>query len=354
MAPISRRKFATGGAALAAGAPASTLQSLDNAPPEFAVEDQTPFRGQTRRLKITDRGRFVTALLFPTDYPTHFRLKPELHPVLTPKGLPVTDSHPYCFIHHQAIMCGHGRVRSEDGAVTDFYRKLPFPQEDRADRWHSADRNLFHLGPSGIQRITGASWEGGERASIELTLAWETRERNAEDGIPILAEQRRYEISRRGPFTVVDHFSRLVPEKGTAVLEADRHSFCGVRTHDLIDVEDGGRMFDSEGRENPDGNYWDAEGDRRAPRWVDCTGRIGDGVVGVTLMGHPDNERNEVYVRHWGLMEVSATLGEDVSFSADRPFEFRARYAAHDGKLDVAATEDLYAEFGRSPSPAEG
>ena len=40
-------------------------------------------------------------------------LKPELLPVCTPRGLPVTSSHQYCFIHHQSIMCGHGKVRGD-------------------------------------------------------------------------------------------------------------------------------------------------------------------------------------------------------------------------------------------------
>ena len=84
----SRRAF------LAAGA--AGLVALDTAgarpnaePGEFAVEDQHPFRGQTRRLKITNDGRYVTSLIFSVDYPTHFRLKPELYPVLTPKGFPI-------------------------------------------------------------------------------------------------------------------------------------------------------------------------------------------------------------------------------------------------------------------------
>lgn len=349
MSGISRRKFVTGGATLAGtGAAVSGAEES----PEFAVEDQQPFRGQTRRLKITNRGRYVTSLIFSTDYPTHFRLKPELYPVLTPKGVPVTDSHQYCFIHHQSIMCGHGRVRTADGRVIDFYRKLNFPEENRSDRWHTEDRNLYHLGPSGIQRITEASWTEGGQAAIDLTLEWQTREPNAESGETILVEQRRYELSQKGPFTIIDHFSKLVPAKGIAVLEADRHSFCGVRVHDLIDVEDGGTMHDSEGRTNPDGNYWDATGDRKAPRWVDCSGKIGEAAVGITLIGHPKNIRNQYYVRDWGLMEVSPTLGEEVSFSAKKPFRFAARYIAHDGDLDLEETNALQKDFAAREFPA--
>lgn len=315
----------------------------------FAVDDQRPFRGQTRRLKITNEGRYVTSLIFSADYPTHFRLKPELYPLLTPAGYPVTDSHQYCFIHHQSAMSGHGRVRAADGRVFDFYRKLNFPESERTDRWHTKERNLYHLGPSGIQEITHARWTTGGAVQIDLRLNWRTRARNSATGESILSERRRYGIRQSGAHTIVDHFSELVPAAGTAVLEADRHSYCGVRVNDLIDVEDGGRMIDSEGRINPEGNYWDADGDRKAPRWIDCTGKIGAATAGIALMGHPENVRNEYYMQHWGLMEVSPALGHDVEFSADRPFRFAARYVAHDGELSAAGANALYAEFaGRS------
>lgn len=350
MDAMTRRKFfsaaTTLGASLAAAAAAA--EAGDKA--EFAIEDQQPFSGQTRRLKVTAGDRYVTSLIFPTEYPTHFRLKPELYPVCTPGGVPVTDSHQYCFIHHQSVMCGHGKVRVEGREKNiDFYRKLDFPEEARSDRWHRGF-NLFHMGPSGIQRITEARWTAGGKAVIDLTLEWQVREFDSEEpGETILVEKRRYEIARRGAMTSIDHFSELVPAGPPAVLLADRHSFCGVRVHDLIDVEDGGTMRDSEGRVNPSGNYWDPEGDRKAPRWVDCSGKIGGSEAGVTLMGHPKNLRNQYYVREFGLMEVSAMLGEDVAVTKEEPFRFAARYLAHDGALDAEGTEEAWRDFAGKP-----
>ncbi len=344
MAEFTRRKLiAAGGIGFAAAATSGNAQTEE--PPNFKAELQQPFRNQTQRLKVTNNGRYVTSLIFSADYPTHFRLKPELYPVLTPAGFPVTDSHQYCFIHHQSVMCGHGRVRSADGAVHDFYRKLNFPEDERADKWHTPERNLYKLGPSGIQRITKSARTEGKSLTVDLTLEWQTRTQNSAEGETIVIEKRRYEISQSGQHTVIDHFSRLIPAKGEAVLEADRHSFCGVRVNDLIDVDEGGTMRDSEGRVNPDGNYWDVEGERKSPRWVDCSGKIGDATVGMTLMGHPKNLRNEYYVRSWGLMEVSAMLSTDVPFSSEQPFEFAARYVAHDGEIKPATADQLYSKF---------
>jgi hypothetical protein len=347
MPKLSRRTLLTSAAATAAAAAMTKGQAQTDEAAEFQVEDQTPFRGQTRRLKITNRDRYVTSLIFSVDYPTHFRLKPEFYPVLTPAGYPVTDSHQYCFIHHQSVMSGHGRVRAHDGRVIDFYRKLNFGESERADKWHTKERNLYHLGPSGIQLITKAEWQVGQQTTIDLALEWRTREQNSASGETILREHRRYEISQSGPHTIIDHFSQLIPVQGTAVLEADRHSFCGVRVHDLIDVEDGGTMLDSEGRQNPEGNYWDAAGERKAPGWIDCTGKIGAATAGITLMGHPANIRNEYYMQHWGLMEVSPVLGHDHEFSESEPFRFAARYVAHDGEMKPAAADRLLADFAR-------
>lgn len=345
MSRISRRRFlAAASATVAAGASACrTVAASDS--DVYRVADEAPFGGQTRRLKLTRGGRFVTALIFATDYPTHFRLKPELFPVCTPRGLPVTGSHEYCFIHHQSISCGHGKVLVEgsDRAV-DFFRKLPFPDPDRQDKWHRGF-NLFQMGPSGIQRVEKVRWSVDDRITVHLTLQWQTRERHQEAGRTLLVEQRRYDVFQQGAFTIIDQYSRLAAAGKPVTLVADRHSFAAVRVHDLIDVEDGGAMRDSEGRTDPEGTYCDQEGERKAPRWVDCSGTIGDNLVGVTLMGHPGNPRNQFYVRKYGMMEVSAMLDTDVRLTDDAPLAFAARFVAHDGPMADAAADRLYAEF---------
>jgi len=229
---ISRRRFlATASATVAAGASArATVAAADG--DVYRVIDQAPFGGQTRRLKLTRGGRYVTALIFPTDYPTHFRLKPELFPVCTPRGFPVTGSHEYCFIHHQSISCGHGKVLVDDSdRPIDFYRKLPFPDPDREDKWHRGF-NLFQLGPSGIQRVEEVRWSVDDRITIHLTLQWQTRERHRAVGRTLLVEQRRYDVFQQGAFTIIDQYSRLAPAGKPVTLVADRHSFADVRLTD--------------------------------------------------------------------------------------------------------------------------
>jgi len=342
---MSRRRFLAAAAATGFAGAAGHRTLAADAQSDYGVIDQTPFGGQTRRLKMTCGGRYVAALILPTDYPTHFRLKPELFPVCTPHGIPVTGSHEYCFIHHQSISSGHGKVRVDGGERdVDFYRKLPFPDSQREDPWHRGF-NLFQMGPSGIQRVKSARWSVDERIIVHLRLEWQTRERHVEEGETLLVEDRCYHVFQEGPFTIIDQFSRLAAADEPTTLVADRHSFAAVRVHDLIDVEDGGTMKDSEGRSDVDGYYCGEQGDRRAPRWVDCSGKIGDQLVGMTLMGHAGNVRNQFYVREYGMMEVSAMLDADVRLTADAPLVFAARFVAHDGPMDAPAADRLYEEF---------
>jgi hypothetical protein len=348
MSKIPRRALLSAGvSSLCAATLQPSAWSADR-DPEYTVEDQRPFGGQTRRLKLSNGDRYIASLIFPTDYPTHFRLKPELYPVCTPAGVPVTDTHQFSFIHHQSIMTGHGKVRLE-GATRDidFYRQLPPPDQNRQDPFHTG-HNLFQMGPSGIQRVTSATWRVTDLISLSLTIEWQSREQQSEGGRPIVMERRQYNVSQRGDFTIIDQLSQLVPAGKPFTLMADRHSFVGVRVHDLIDPDEGGVMRDSEQRVNPDGNYWDDSGDRKAPKWIDCTGRIGSHTAGIAMFSHPDNVRNEFYCRPWGLMICSATLGHDVRVSDDEPFEFSARFVAHDGDLTDKVADDLYQEFAAS------
>lgn len=104
-------------------------------------------------------------------------------------------------------------------------------------------------------------------------------------------------------------------------------------------------MRDSEGRTNPTGHFRGTSGELRVPRWVDCTGKIGAATVGMALMSHPGNVRNEWYVREFGLMIDSAAQTAAVRITTETPFEFGARFVAHDGPLSPATADRPSDEF---------
>ena len=372
---FGRRRFvgnllalsSTVAAGRAIGAPAPQNAVTDSG--VFAITDQKPFANQTRRLKITKGKTPVASFIFSTDYPTHFRLKPELHHVCTPRGLEVTGSHEYCFIHHMSINCGHGKVQVDgDSRIVDFYRHLPFPDMKRRDPHRPPDstNNLLQLGPSGLQKITDARWRAGRQVAIGLKLNWQTREMGREDGDVLVQEERYYNISHVAAATVIDMYSKLIPATRPVTLVPENdHGYMGVRVHDFIDADDGGVMRDSEGR-NPNGHFrhnskkWVSKGgapapfnvvseaDGPRPRWVDCTGEVGEAKVGMSLMCHPSNPKNEWYAREFGLMIVSAAQTAPLRFTRENPFEFAARFIAHDGPLSDEFANGLYATFART------
>src|SRR5690606_4670068 len=129
-----------------------------------------------------------------------------------------------------------------------------------------------------------------------------------------------------------------------------RHTFSGVRVHDLIDPEDGGTVRDAMGRMNATGFFGGSGGkDGPAARWVDYSGHIGPNPVGVTLIAHPQNLRNDWYVTPFGLMQVSAMLHDPVSLEAGQPFHFATRVLAHDGQIDGATADEWADEFAALP-----
>jgi hypothetical protein len=60
---------------------------------------------------------------------------------------------------------------------------------------------------------------------------------------------------------------------------------------------------------------------------------------------HPANVRNDWYVREFGLTIVSAAQTAAVRITTETPFEFGARFVAHDGPLSPETAEQLHAEF---------
>ena len=166
MSRISRRRLLAAGIG---GASAAGLSSVTAATEDqYSVEDQVAFGGQTRRLKLTNRDRCIASLIFATDYPTHFRLKPELYPVCTPAGVPVTDSHQYCFIHHQSIMTGHGKCDASAKVITltgEYYDPMTkkLKTSKTVLRIINNDRHVFEM--------FDKTPEGEEFVSLEVTYS---------------------------------------------------------------------------------------------------------------------------------------------------------------------------------------
>ena len=102
------------------------------------------------RLKVLDGERTVMALNLGGETKDLFLMRPCVHPLYTPAGLPVTEMGAHNFPHHKGVWLGHAQVNGV---------------------------NFFHdLADAGwIVPVRVSSDADAERARIDLDLEWRDR-----------------------------------------------------------------------------------------------------------------------------------------------------------------------------------
>ena len=159
--------------------------------------------------------------------------------------------------HHKSIFFGHANVNG-----SNFYHDNNPTRPDLGD----------------IVFEGGQVEERGDSVTIRTSNGWVTKKgvRKA-----LRAARCRVDAGRAGPRA--RRGLHLVSAAGDVTFAKDTHSYIGVRIADTIDVEDGGRVVNSNGEENEAGTM-----DRYAD-WVDYSGVVAGRRVGITLMHHPGN-----------------------------------------------------------------
>ena len=245
--------------------------------------------------------------------------KPDFYPVLTPSGREVTISSAYHYNHHHSIWIGHGNVNG-------------------VNVFHDNNPSRPSLGDIVIER--GELSEDGVRATLETTNGW-----IAWDGRRLLTERRRFTVLpgiRDGQAHAVDLISELIASEGSVVLAKETHAYLGVRVADTIDVEDGGRIVNSEGDENESG----AMG--KIARWTDYSGQVAGAMAGVTIMHHPRNPPTPFFCRNYGTFLSNLTLHEPFEIAAGTSLVQRWRILIHDGDAESFDPESAYRVWIRS------
>ena len=217
--------------------------------------------------------------------------RPNFYPVYTPCGREVTTSSSYFRTHHKSIFLGHGDVNG-----TNFF--------------HDNNPTLPDLGDIVFE---GGEVEGSDDVvTIRTANGWVTKR-----GVRMLSEQRDITWTPGDRVHVLDVSSTLVSASGDVTFAKDTHSFLGVRVADTIDVEDGGRVVNSNGDENEAGAmgvYAD---------WVDYSGMVAGRQVGVTLMHHASNPPSPYFVRDYGTMCSNFTLHQPYVLKAGEALQQR-------------------------------
>lgn len=246
-------------------------------------------------------------------YGDFYKSRPNFYPVLTPRGHQVTTTDAYRYNHHKSIFLGHANVNG----VNFFHDNSPTRQDLGDIRLDDAEAHAE-----------------GDVATIASRNTWVTKA-----GVGMLSERREIAWRPDDVAHVLDVSSSLTSLVGDVTFGKDSHSFIGVRVADSMDVEDGGRVVNSEGRSNEE------EAMGRHADWVDYSGLVAGDPVGVTLMAHPTNPPSPFFVRNYGTFLCNFTLHAPYTLPAGRTLTQRFRLLIHDGWGDEVDIEAYRAEF---------
>ncbi len=273
------------------------------------IERQTP--RFFNRCMVRDGARPVMALNLGGSDKDLWLMRPCVHPLYTPAGLPVTEMGAHNFPHHKGIWIGHAKLNGV---------------------------NFFHdLAEAGwIVPVAESCQADAAGARMVLELEWRDRR-----GTVLAAETRTHEVRRDGPAHVLDVVTTLHASHGALELGVDNHAWAGCRAIDALDCDDGGQMLDSEGRTSPDAV------NGQQVRWVCDSGRIGGQACGVALMAHPACAPVPVFARFYGTNLLNPTMYEPLAIAAGASWTFGARLAAFDGPPDAARLNRWWADGGR-------
>ena len=274
------------------------------------------------RLKLFCAGRL--ALAYNTGGPVgdFYRPRPDFYPVYSPLGYLLTDQSTYRHAHHASIWLGHGRVGHR---VNNFYHNTP------------NDGRII------TRRIAYGTCGNSVRLGSELEWV------NIRNGVD-LQEVRLVEITLEDGCYTLDWFTRLKsPERSITMLQ-DNHSLLCFRVADTMDVEDGGKIRNSNGQINEEACMG------QVADWIDYSGLVGNHQCGITLMNHPSNVASGWFVRNYGTICLSPFLTNDRTLEPDVWFDFRARFVLHDGDLQDVSIPTLWEAFTKRtewPNPLE-
>jgi hypothetical protein len=125
-------------------------------------------------------------------------------------------------------------------------------------------------------------------------------------------------------------------------LAPQKHDYT-ERLHKLVDfgnVEDGGRIINSEGQEDRDCLGATAH-------WCDFSGPLNGTWCGVALFDHPDNPRHPTAWNNWNNMTIAAapTFHEPYTLPAGETLRLKYRVYFHAGNHEEAEVEAQWREF---------
>ena len=280
---------------------------------------------EPHRYKILYRGRLLTAYNKGNpQYGDFFKAFPNIEPVHTLSGLPVTASGAANFNHHKSIFLGLGRLNGHNfyhDCYPPFALYRPFPSGDIV----LVDAKL-RTENDAVALETRNEWV--PKVDVPEPLRKFFAPAEGTDGSEperICTEHRTVRVALGSGCYTIDIDSEFEATDGELYFGQDGHSYLGIRVADALDEEDGGLVTDSTGRSGCDAI------NEQVADWVDYSGSLGEHALGITVMNHPANLPTLFRARAYGFFGPSPFFDTDHRLPAGGRLLFRYRVVVHDG-----------------------
>ena len=252
-----------------------------------------------------------------------------IHPLWSPKGSVLTNIHPPDHYHHLGIWMPWTKTKFE-GEEVDFWNIGKGQGTVRFNKFLSTSSGMIFGGFQAEHDHVALKTDAGEK--VVLKEIWEVRAYS----------------SIGGPGRLWDFVStqRCVADS-PLLLEEYRYGGFGFRATADWKGETAAYLT-SEGKTRKDGHATRA-------RWCDTSGVTDGNWKGVTFFSHPQNFRHPEAMRIWPGFDQEVFFNwapvqtGDFEMKPGEDHLFRYRLYVHEGKIDVARTEQLWNDYAHPP-----
>jgi hypothetical protein len=259
-------------------------------------------------------------------------------------------------------------VRAATGTyVTRAWPMEKVAEEEKAQKDHPHQRGIWfaHDSVNGIDfwnneaaykeppkrgrmvlKKVGAAQNGRDKGSLAATFEWTDREGNV-----VLTEDRAMTFYADPLLRIID-FDITLTSVQEVVWGDGKDGAFGIRLRPILDEQGGtGKIVNAEGLAGEQ-QLWGKPSD-----WCDYSGAIGEEMVGVAILDHPDNPRHPVrwHARGYGLFAANPfglsvftrdrSQGGAQTVAPGKSLRFRYRVVVHPGDAQAANLGALYAKY---------
>lgn len=264
---------------------------------------------------------------------TQGRTRNFLWPVVSPAGFAVTAESPADHPHHNSVWIGADHFNAHlpaaagrtEEANYNFYIDDVF-QGRAPGRILETAIDGEAVGPNGFRVRQDLDWRG--------PIEWA-----APSGRVLAQETRTTVLTLVDDTVTIDITTSLRPTDQAVTIGPTRHAYFGVRVAESMNVNEGGRLIDADGRAG--GPAVTGE----TARWIDLTGPVGGGhAAGIAIFPDPRQRWDTWFATDWGTVAINPFLRQPRTIAPGEAAEYGMRLLVHDG-LGADRIDQAYAEF---------